>query len=148
MLSQDGCFGAREIVVARAKPYQLLMADDDAGFREVLREILHPYVILLEASSGEEAIQIVECAHVDIVLLDMHMDVLTGIETVQIVKTKLEIVPCIIISGDVTDELLRDADRVEAFSVLSKPVRKKDLVSTVSTALETTYDDPNAFELN
>ena len=135
-------------MVARAKPYQLLMADDDAGFREVLRDILAPYFNLLEAESGEEAIEIVECTHVDIVLLDMHMDVLTGIETIQIVKTKLEIVPCIIISGDVNDELLQDADRVQAFSVLSKPVRKQELVSTVSTALETTYDDPDAFLLN
>ncbi|MBM79840.1 MAG: response regulator [Planctomycetaceae bacterium] len=135
-------------MVARSKPYHLLIADDDAAFREVLCEILGPYVDLMEAASGEEAIEIVEHTRVDILLLDMHMDVLTGLETLQIVKAKLIIEPCILITADVTDELIRDAGEAEAFSVLSKPVRKSELVDTVSTALADAYSDPNALALN
>ena len=135
-------------MVARSKPYHLLIADDDAASREVLCEILGPYVDLMEAASGEEAIEIVEHTRVDILLLDMHMDVLTGLETLQIVKAKLIIEPCILITADVTDELIRDAGEAEAFSVLSKPVRKSELVDTVSTALADAYSDPNALALN
>ena len=45
------------------KPYQLLIVDDDAAFRETLRHILEPFFELAEASSGEEAIAIVAGAY-------------------------------------------------------------------------------------
>ena len=40
------------------QPYQMLIADDDPGFRETLRMVLEPYFSLFEASSGEEAVAI------------------------------------------------------------------------------------------
>ena len=55
------------------KPYRLLIADDDAQFRAVLRSLLEPFFTLLEASSGEAAIEIVEDERVDLLLLD-HLD--------------------------------------------------------------------------
>ena len=133
------------MVAARPKPYQLLVADDDAGFRDALRSIFEPFLRMFEASSGEEAIEIVECQRVDIVLLDMHMDLLTGLETLQIVKSIDAVVPCILVTADVTEQLKREATDSNAYSVLSKPVRKSELVTTVSTALEDAYADPNAF---
>lgn len=124
-------------------PYQLLIADDDAGFRDVLKELLDPYFQLFEAESGEEAVELVEQIQVDIVLLDMHMDVLTGLETVRIMKQMNEILPCILITADATDELRQDASAANAYDVLSKPVKRQELVSTVSHALLDTYHDPD-----
>ncbi|MFT4559782.1 MAG: PleD family two-component response regulator, partial [Planctomycetaceae bacterium] len=56
-------------LVKRTEPYQLLIADDDAGFREVLRAIFEPLFLLFEAGSGEEAVEIVEGEHVDLILI-------------------------------------------------------------------------------
>ncbi len=123
-------------------PYQLLIADDDAGFRNVLKELFTPYFELYEAESGEEAIELVEQFQVDLVLLDMHMDVLTGLEAVRIMKQINAILPCILITADATDELRQDACAADAFEVLSKPFKRQELVSTVSDALLETYDDP------
>ena len=130
------------------KPYQLLIVDDDAAFRETLRHILEPFFELAEASSGEEAIAIVEYRTIDIALLDMNMHELTGLETLRILKSFNEVAPCILITADVSEELVRDAEEADAFSVLAKPVSKRDLVVTVSTALEVAYEDPNAFDQN
>ena len=127
------------------KPYQLLIADDDAAFREALRQIFDPYFELAEASSGEEAIAIVEYQPVHIVLLDMNMHELTGLETLRVLKTINEEAPCILITADATEELVRDAEAADAFSVLAKPVSKNELFVTVSTALEDAYEDPDAF---
>ena len=124
-------------------PYQLLIADDDSGFREVLREVLAPYFQLFEAESGEQAIELVEQTHVDIVLLDMHMDILTGLEAVRILKQINALLPCILITADATDELRQDASAANAYEVLSKPVKRQELVTTVSHALVDTYQDPN-----
>lgn len=121
------------------KPYQLLIADDDAQFREVLRQLLEPFFTLLEARSGEEAIEIVAGERVDLLLLDMHMERLTGIETIQIVKSIDARKPCILITADATEELVREATGVAAYSVLKKPVRKADLLQTVDSAMVLTY---------
>lgn len=125
------------------KPYQLLIADDDAAFRETLRTVFEPFFELAEARSGEEAISIVEYRPVDIALVDMNMDRLTGLETVRILKSFNETAPCILITANVTDQLVREAEEADAFSVLAKPVSKNELVSTVSTAIENAYEDPD-----
>ena len=49
--------------------------------------------------------------------------------------------PCIIITADYTDSLRDDAEQAEAFSVLRKPVTRRDLVSAVANAVESVYDD-------
>ena len=130
------------------RPYQLLIADDDDAFREALCFILEPFFELAEASSGEEAIAIVEYRPVDIALVDMNMHRLTGLETVRILKSLNEAAPCILITADATEELVKDAEEADAFSVLSKPVTKSDLVATMSTALADAYEDPDAFSAN
>jgi len=124
--------------------YQLLIADDDAAFRQTLRMILEPCFELVEAESGEEAISIVEYRPVDIALLDMNMQQLTGLETMRFIKTVNEQAPCILVTGDVSETLIRDAEEADAFSVLSKPVSRSELVGTVQTAILAAYDDPEA----
>ena len=132
------------MVNARSQtPYQLLIADDDSGFRDVLKEVLAPYFQLFEAESGEQAIKLVEQTPVDIVLLDMHMDILTGLEAVRILKQINALLPCILITADATDELRQDASAADAYEVLAKPVKRQELVTTVSHALVDTYQDPN-----
>ena len=122
-------------------PYHLLIADDDAGFREVLREIFEPHFELIEAESGEQAIEVVECWRVDIALLDMNMDELSGIDTIRALKNMYSIAPCILITANATEDVCRDATNADAFSVLKKPVTKNDLLFTVSSALQLAYDD-------
>ena len=129
------------------REYRLLIADDDPGFRETLRFLLDPYFYTLEAGSGEEAIRIAESCPVHVALLDMHMRVLTGLDTLRVLKSINAAAPCILITADATDELRRDAHQAEAFSVLSKPVRKAELVTTVSTALQQAYQDPDVSRL-
>lgn len=128
-------------MVVHQQPFQLLIADDDAQFREVLRALLEPFFTLLEASSGEEALAIVEGERVDLLLLDMHMDRLTGIETIQMVKIIVPVAPCILITADATEDLVREATDAEAYSVLKKPVRKADLLQTVDSAMVATYQN-------
>jgi CheY-like chemotaxis protein len=124
-----------------ARPYQLLIADDDRAFRETLVEIFAPHFATVVAESGEEALEVFQQTPVDIALLDMYMHELTGLETLRLLKKQAN-VPCILITADATEELCRDASRADAFRVLHKPVRRTELVATVSAAIDVTYDDP------
>jgi CheY-like chemotaxis protein len=76
----------------------LLITDDDLGFRETLRGVLEPQGFrTLMAESGEQALDVVRHQEVHLVLLDMHMPRLSGLETLRLVKQIKAILPCIIL---------------------------------------------------
>jgi two-component system, response regulator PdtaR len=130
--------------VKRTDPYNLVIADDDSAFRDVLRSIFEPWFELFEAVSGEEVVEIVEDRTVDLVVLDMHMEELTGIETIQIVNRIDSKLPCILVTAN-ADEAREQADEVDVWSILPKPVRKNDLMYTVSDAIGVIYGELNFF---
>src|SRR5256885_16491724 len=92
------------------RPYSILITDDDRDSRETLRDIVEPegYRTLL-ASSGEQAIEIVRDEPVHLALFDMHMPRLTGVETVQMVHEIDDVLPCILVTADPNQEVMRQA---------------------------------------
>lgn len=121
--------------------YQLLIADDDADFRQALCDIFAPFFHLIEVESGEEAIELVAHQQIHLALFDMHMKQLTGLDALRQLRALHIVAPCIIITADYTDSLRDDAQQAEAFSVLRKPINRRDLVSTVANAVEIAYED-------
>lgn len=130
------------MVAKRTGPYELLVADDDAEFRRMLRLVLEPHVELFEAECGEEAVEIVRTREVDLVLVDMHMRALSGLDTLRLVKTLRAALPCILMTANPTVEIRQRAALENAFTVLKKPMTRRLLLSTVSGALKSAYDDP------
>jgi CheY-like chemotaxis protein len=123
-----------------ARPYSILITDDDVGCREALRAIVEPEGFrTLLASSGEEALDIVQEERVHLALLDMHMPRLTGLETLQLVRQINAVLPCILVTADATEGLIRQALRARAYSVIPKPVSKNVVIYTVVRALVRAY---------
>jgi CheY-like chemotaxis protein len=119
----------------------ILITDDDEGFRETLRGIFEPEGLrTLVASDGEEALEIVRRSEVHVLLLDMHMPRLTGLETIRRVKQFKALLPCILISADADEALEEAAQAVRAYSVMRKPVSRINLTIAVRTALRSTYN--------
>ena len=120
--------------------YSILIADDDLSSRETLREIIQPEGFKThEAASGEEAIDIVCAYPIDLVLLDMHMPTLSGLETLRLVRQFHALLPAILVTGDPTDSLVRQAIAAQFYSVIPKPVSKHLLLYTVLKALARSY---------
>jgi len=121
-------------------PYNILITDDDAGSRESIRDIVEPegYQTFL-ACSGEEALDIVRDVPVHLALMDMHMPRMTGLETMEMVHQINAIMPCILVTADATEELMRQAFTVRAYSVIPKPVSRNVLLYTVVRALLKAY---------
>jgi CheY-like chemotaxis protein len=124
-------------------PYSILITDDDSNCRQALRDIMEPegYRTLL-ASSGEEALDIVSEEPVHLALLDMHMPTLTGLETLLLVRQINAVLPCILLTADATDQLMRQALNARVYSVLAKPVSKNVVLYTVVRALLRAYGGP------
>jgi len=123
-----------------AKDYSILIADDDDDGREALRDIMEPEGFrTLLASSGEEVLDIVRGAPVHLVLLDMHMPTLTGLETLQLVRQINALLPAILVTGDPSERVVRQAYQAHCYSVLPKPVSKHLVIHTVLKALARFY---------
>jgi CheY-like chemotaxis protein len=126
------------VVVMIVRP-SLLITDDDAGFRETLRSVFEPRFRTLLAGDGEEALKIVRTNEVHLVLVDMHMPRLTGLEVLRRLRQLQVRVPCILLSANLDDEIISQARQANAFSVLAKPVTRQRITWTVEQAIETTY---------
>jgi CheY-like chemotaxis protein len=118
----------------------LLITDDDHDFRETLRSVFEPRFRTLLAGDGLEALDIVRSQEVHLVLLDMHMPKLTGLETLKRLKQFKSRMPCILLSAGLDDTIIRQAELAEAFSVLAKPITRQQLTSTVEAALRRIYN--------
>jgi CheY-like chemotaxis protein len=122
------------------KTPSILITDDDHDFRETLRIVFEPRGFrTLLAGDGEEALQIVHNEEVHLLLLDMHMPRLSGLETLRRVKQFRSRLPCILLSAALDDLLIQQAQMAEAFSVLSKPVSRVQITNVVEMALRHAY---------
>lgn len=118
----------------------LLITDDDPGFRETLRVAFEPKGFrTFLAGDGEEALKIVRSETIHVVLLDMHMPRLTGLETLRMLKEFRAMLPCILLSAQLDDLIVEQAQREHAFSVLSKTITLKQITGVVRQALQRTY---------
>src|SRR5262245_3513675 len=107
------------------QPYSVLITDDDLGSRETLRDIVETEgCLILLASSGEEDVDIVGEDHVHLALFDMHMPRMTGLEALEIVHTINAILPCILVTADANEAVVRQAFQMRVYSVIPKPVNK------------------------
>jgi two-component system chemotaxis response regulator CheY len=120
--------------------YSILITDDDRSCREALRDIMEPqgYRTLL-ASCGEEALDIVRGEPVHLALLDMHMPTLTGLETLRLLRQMYALLPCILVTADVSDSLVHQAQQARAYSIIPKPLSKHVVLYTVVRALVRAY---------
>jgi two-component system chemotaxis response regulator CheY len=89
-----------------------------------------------KSSNREEAVEIVRVEPVHAALLDMHMPTLTGLDTMRLMRQINEILPCILVTADATDALIRQALNAHAYSVIPKPVNKHLVLHTVVRALD------------
>lgn len=124
-----------------ARPYSILITDDDRRSRETLREIVEPAGFrTLLAESGEEAIDILISHEVHVALLDVHLPKMTGIETMELARQIRGALPTILMTGDQDDELLRKALSAHAFCVLAKPISRHLVIHVVHRVLTKFYD--------
>lgn len=118
----------------------LLIADDDRSFRETVRSLLEDEGYkTVTASDGEEAVRIVETRDVHILLLDVHMPKLTGLDALRVVRKIRGLLPCILMSGALDPQVIEEARREAVFEILAKPFSSRQLSTAVRQALEKSY---------
>ena len=116
---------------------KILIVDDEKTIRESLIEILdyHNYQCF-EAKDGKEALDMLATASCDLVLLDIRLPRVDGIEVLKRSLSNSPDLPVIMISGNATIPLAVEATKLGAYDFLEKPLSAERILITVQNALD------------
>ncbi len=115
----------------------ILVIDDDKSVRDSLKMILEYEHFSVEfAENGEQGLQKIDQGSMDVLLLDVKMAGIDGIEVLTRLRQKHERLPVIMISGHGTLETAVEATKLGAFDFLSKPLDRDKLLVTIRNALQ------------
>jgi len=121
-------------VTASAK---ILLVDDEREFVAILTQRLtkRNYSVAF-AHSGKDALaQLEDAKDIDVVILDVKMPGLDGIETLKRIKEKWPLIEVIMLTGHSTLDSAIDAIKIDANDYLLKPVEMEQLVSKIKKAV-------------
>ncbi len=119
---------------------KILIADDILETRNVIKKILNLennfFEIVGEASNGEEVIKLIPNINPDIVLMDINMPVLNGLEATEKITALFPAVTVIIMSVQAESEYLKKAMFYGAKEYIIKPFNYDVLVNTITSTYE------------
>lgn len=125
-------------VMKKMQNLTLLYAEDEEGIRKNIADSLGYYVKeVIEASNGAEAFELYEQQKPDIILTDIHMPILNGIEFVKKVRQINKKIPIIMITAHTDKEYLLQAVELKMEKYIVKPIELEILFEVFEKSLET-----------
>lgn len=114
----------------------ILIVDDEEGLREGLSKLLHDegYVVF-SAETGEEALDILRQSRIDLVLTDMRMPGMDGLELLKKIRERYRDIGVIILTGYGHIESYIEAMNFGAIEYVSKPFKVNELKFIINKVL-------------
>ena len=117
--------------------HTILVVDDEPNYLIILAEILRDEGFeVFTAQNGEKALEIARTTDLDLVLTDMQMPVMGGMELLRQVKTINRNLPVIMLTAYGEVEKAVAAMREGAFNYLTKPFKNDELIANITKAVE------------
>ena len=117
---------------------QILIVDDSSPIRKCIRTFIEQktdWKVCGEAENGQVAIEKVKDLNPDLVVLDMSMPVMNGLEAARQIRNTSPHLPLVMFTMYVSDQLSKAAEAVGIKDVLSKEVGLDDLLVSMRAAL-------------
>src|SRR3989454_8463787 len=114
----------------------ILVVDDDPGVRESFRLILEDHYDVLDVPDGPRALEVVRSAQVDLVLLDIRLPDMDGIEVLERLKAIDEQIEVVLVTAVKTLRTAVAAMKLGAFDYITKPFEEDELIAVIQRALE------------
>jgi two-component system, NarL family, response regulator DegU len=117
-------------------PTRVLVADDHQLLRQAIRRALEDagMTVIAEAGDGGEAVRLAGELRPDVVVMDVSMPVLDGVEATRRIHADLPDLPVVIITMHGDEALRRDAVSAGAAGFLTKDVSMQEVVATITQA--------------
>lgn len=115
------------------KPVSILLVDDDAGMVDTLTDIFEAvHHRVLAAGSGTAAVAELSRKPVDVVLMDIQMPGLNGVQALRAIKDRAPDLPVIMMTAYTRDELVQEAERISGRAVLRKPLDVGEVLTMIA----------------
>ena len=118
------------------KTTSIVLADDHSLVRDGIRALLEEndnYVVIGEVSNGKEAVQMVLDKRPDLLIIDIRMPLMNGIEAVEELKKHSSFTKCIILSMHDSEEYILKSVNAGASGYLLKDTGKTEFLKAIST---------------
>ena len=117
---------------------EIMVVDDEAGIRALLSDALiqKGYSVTL-AKNGKDSLKQLKKHRFDLLITDINMPQLNGLELIRVMKKKGRKEKVILISGEPVDDTLLNNESMPVFAQLKKPFGMNQFLDTVISALET-----------
>jgi len=116
---------------------KILVVDDEIGIRESLQKILGKEGFsVVTASNGDEAFKVIRQGGVDLLITDIRMAGMDGVELLKVCKSVSPFTEVIIITGYASVDTAVDSMKQGAYDYITKPFKKADILKAVNKAIE------------
>ena len=120
-----------------AENFNILIVDDEEDFRVTLVKRLQKRNLqVFGAESGQKALNLMEAMVFDVVVLDVKMPGMDGIETIREMKKKNPLTEVILLTGHASMESGIEGMKLGAFDYIMKPVNIDELLEKIRQAYE------------
>lgn len=119
--------------------YKVLIVDDHLMVREGLKllvETSDKYSIIGEAQNGKEAITLTERLNPDVILMDLYMPVMSGLEAIKEIKRVVPNMPIVILTTYNEDKLMAEGIKAGAQGYLLKDTSLENLFQTMDSVIQ------------
>lgn len=128
--------GSKQLEGGSSMQKQILVVDDDTMNLRRTKKILEKQYDVLLAESGEEALDKIVCEEIDLILLDIAMPEMDGIETFKRMKDLSVETPVIFLTASGDEDDVLSAINLGAVNYLKKPFLPQELLKRVAMGLE------------
>ena len=115
---------------------KILLVDDEREFVAILTQRLtkRNYSVTFAHSGKDALVQLEEDKDIEVVILDVKMPGLDGIETLRRIRKKWPLIEVIMLTGNSTLDSAINAVKIGAYDYLQKPIEMEQLVSKINKA--------------
>ncbi len=122
---------------------RVLVVDDEAAIRDSLKLLLRSEFEVVTAEDGKAALEALDSFSPDLVLLDVLMPNLDGLQTLRELREKSSVLPVVMLTATNTVKTAVQAMKLGAVDYLSKPFDVEELTATIIRALDQEMVDPD-----
>ena len=119
----------------------ILLAEDEENVRESFKKVLLLYVNeVYTAKNGEEALEIYNKYHPNIIITDIKMPKLNGLELIKKIREKNHEIPIIVTSAYTDQDFLLESIKLSLIEYVVKPIKEKDLNRLLKECAQKLYE--------
>ncbi len=117
--------------------FKVLIVDDETDYLETLVKRMHRRKVEASGvSSGQEALEHLAEKGADVVVLDVRMPKMDGIETLRAIKNSYPLMEVLLLTGHASLSVAREGMEIGAFDYLMKPINIDELLFKIQDAYE------------